>query len=281
MVARRRNPARGRIDLRNPLTDHTLNNGRVAWWLTVPQWFGGGTWYDLVNAYAGTLTGFTGNVWTPSSPPSGNGSLSYNILNTNYVSGPSTLNITGPFSLSLWVNPRSNATTQQFADKRDAGGNNGFYLLLNAGQINGQVQFGVQQGSGADVNLKSTIYLAQNQWQHVVGVCTGSQLLIYVNAQAAGSISTTNHPTAGTGNFRIGTQYNGGFPYGGYLNDLSLWRRALSAPEVFLDYELSQQGYPGVLNRVSPATWSVPAAPVFQTPPPLIVGQSVPGAAYF
>jgi hypothetical protein len=46
----------------------------------------------------------------------------------------------------------------------------------------------------------------------------------------------------------------------GYMDDVCIWSRALSAFEAAADYQLSRQGYPDVLNRLSNRVYSIPAA---------------------
>lgn len=38
-------------------------------------------------------------------------------------------------------------------------------------------------------------------------------------------------------------------PFSGKMDNISIWSRTLSASEVLADYNLSRQGYPGVLQR--------------------------------
>src|ERR1700758_579024 len=47
------------VDTTSPVNwAHALNTGLLSWWMVLPQWAGGLTWFDLTRRNPGTLTNF-------------------------------------------------------------------------------------------------------------------------------------------------------------------------------------------------------------------------------
>jgi len=100
-------------------------------------------------------------------------------------------------------------------------------------------------------------FLPTNQWIHIAATYNGrayaaaGQTLIYLNGQLADS-HIGNDSTAGaglTGNVRPGQVAamgregpTGGNYFTGYVDDMALWRRALSAAEIAALFDAGQQG---------------------------------------
>lgn len=238
-----------RINLQNPLIrTHNLNVGRVAWWLPVPGFIGGNTWYDLCGKYPGTLTSManSNNGWASIQPP---GALGNSLLfdgSAGYVSAPITNTLLGSTPTVLcWVN--------QFASGGSSVGAwvcgntayyGSFYLGWNAGHGNTFCQ--VFSGSGATVQSVAGTGLA-GSW-HRVGAVLGVSSKIYIDGKldSSATLSSVGAFTA----LQIGGDTTDGYYAKCRLTDVSIYSRALSAAEFQQDYILSQQGYPGVLRQL-------------------------------
>ena len=82
---------------------HPLNQGRIAWWITLPHTQGTTTWFDIVGTNHASLVGMGNatNGWRPTHRPGGfghlvtDGSAGY-LLNTNLPSS-------GNMAFAAWV----------------------------------------------------------------------------------------------------------------------------------------------------------------------------------
>ncbi len=80
----------------------------------------------------------------------------------------------------------------------------------------------------------------------------GGGAFTYVNTISDGSCSTSNLGGI-TANTIVGNDPGtAGRFLSGYVDDITIYNRALSLTELQADYELSLQGYPGTLNRMDP-----------------------------
>jgi len=70
-----------------------------------------------------------------------------------------------------------------------------------------------------------------NRWVHVVGTNNGSTGKIYLDGQEVVS-GTSGTQQSNTGSLFIGNFYNNTYAFNGYIDDVSVFSRALSANEV-------------------------------------------------
>ena len=246
------------VNLRSPVNKaHNLNRGRVAWYLTLPGWYGGAKFYDLMGLNHGTLTNM-GNVnsgWRGTTRPIGFGHLLFDGSASN-VAVPSgmTARFNGGVIISVasWVKPTvSISGYQSIVDMA----NRAIGMFFES-PTSLYTSIGSPVSAGSGIAISPAFQL--DVWQRIMLTCDGVTVRIYVNGKQAGS--TTSASVIGT---TIGSQALsiGGNPSGvavlqGSQDDISFWLRALSATEARQDYDLSRQGYPGVLNRVSMWTYN-------------------------
>jgi hypothetical protein len=104
--------------------------------------------------------------------------------------------------------------------------------------------------------------ITTNAWQHVVATWSPAGIFAYVNGKLAAS------NTSGTGvlnssatlPMELCADHNFSTWYGGAIDDVRMWQRALPAREVWQVYLDSLQGYPATLSRTL-STPNVSVAP--------------------
>lgn len=251
---------------------HPLNQGLLAWYMVIPQWFGGLKWYDLIdNGCPGTLTSMNNSSNGFSGPKQRRGAFGSMLFDgtAGYITlgTPAKLNLVGqtnPFTLSAWIkingHPANNA---QFLSKSSLGSTNQFSMIVVAATGRVQIIAGTAGGS------TGTIDVTDNAWHHIVmtvPVAT-SGMLLYTDGTVetytagtglVGTLTTTNDTLIGARRDASNADSLRWFP--GSIDDVRIWNRVLSAAEVRQVYAEAILGYPGTLNRLRrtyPGTASV------------------------
>lgn len=250
---------------------HSLSRGRIAWWLALPGRMSGRRWYDLAGSNHGTLT--NGPTWGGTARPGGSGEVRFDGSNDHVTIPdapslrPASITVAASFRLASTPNFSAVACKPYVAAPWTPP-----YLswLLRINNAN-QVEFSVGNGSGYSGSAGAfglTTPLVTGRWYHVAGTYDGSTIRAYLDAvaigtgsYAGGAIGYASQPVL------IGADH-GSSPLGDYfpgqVDGVAIVDHAWSASEVRADYDLSRQGYPGVLNRVGTAAWMAGAV----APPP-------------
>lgn len=256
---------------------HPLNRGLLSWWLAVPNrmGFGSPTWRDMTQRYNATLT--SGPTWQPGGKGRNAnwGTLSFDGTD-DYVNCTNLEPIlrTSPMSVALWVNATTPGTLQVlFTTGYGAGASMEIELGRTANKISIYHH--------TDVGVTGNVSLSANTWYHVTCTRSGSSgswpLSIYVNGVLDNSATATADPTIQFDSTLIGrlrTSDTVGIFLGGYIDDVHLYTRGLSAPEVAELYAESRRGYPKLLRRIGTADYAPEqaAAAVANTPRLLLMG---------
>ena len=187
----------------------------------------------------GTLNGTANGGLTYTTGKIGN---AFTLNGTNaYVSLPRTTNefdFTGDFSISVWIKPTTQGTTNTFFQNfysASASNRYGFHLYLQSARV----RFGTYNITTNLANGNSVI--SNNTWYHVVITKTsGNAYKMYVNntlqtlAIVAGDIS--NNPSYNTLNqVNIGSNFDVGARtayFNGQIDELNTWTKELSASEI-------------------------------------------------
>lgn len=159
--------------------------------------------------------------------------LRFNGVNTRVTvpNGPG-LGITGNgMAISAWVKPSIVTAVGNIVDKSNAGIQEGYRLRMSS---SGKVALFVAV-DGVQKSLESNTILAQDKWQHVVGVVDATEMKIYIDGveealtkDISGYTSLT--PTTQALNIGDGTAVTGAF--GGNIDEVRILSRALSSAEV-------------------------------------------------
>ena len=218
----------------------TLNDGLVGYWkLDETE----GTTAADSSAYGndGTLNNMEAADWkTDEKSPvrfTNTSSLDFDGSD-EYVVVPhdEALNVgTGNLSASLWIKRSAVSGIEYLFTHLDGSGvKPGYMLRLTAA---GKLQSNVKDASN-DRNLVSSSEVDDGSWHHIA-LFVGSSMQFFVDGTET-SYDTQESPPAGTKDntreFRIGARDEGAAPdnffYGGLMDDLRLYNRALSAREV-------------------------------------------------
>lgn len=158
------------------------------------------------------------------------------------------LNPTGALTVTTWINPTSwpqNGTGASIVAKDAAAGawypttppNVGYALR---GDRNGVISFAVAVG-GKMVEAASEQTIAPGGWHHVAGTFDGHQLAVYIDGILAATTAATGSVSPATGtNLIIGADpINPASKFTGALDEVRIYRRALSATEITELYSAS------------------------------------------
>lgn len=265
---------------------HPLADGLLGWWLCLSSLMKGTRLFNLMDNKVGTLTGMANSPsltsgWGPTRRPGGFGELRCDGTN-DYVSiADSPLFTFGaggvdrPFSVSCCLWMTSIAATQGLLCKWTT------YLTANEWIVytaNSELLFELYGTTDPIIGRKSTLTTGahQSQWLSLVATYTGSGTMagvaLFLNGRR---VDTTDSVTAGgsylgqadtTAAVQVGA-YGGAANFlNGKVDDIRIYKRALSPGEVLVLYQNQQQGYPGVLNRI-PLFGRAPAVLTAALPP--------------
>jgi prepilin-type N-terminal cleavage/methylation domain-containing protein len=145
---------------------------------------------------------------------------------------------TGDFSIAFWINPQGSwsATTQGIIGQKTNDTAPGFQIYHDSGdstQI--RLRMGDAAGNGGDV--KSTVgSVSTGQWTFIVAMRQSGIGYIYVNGVQNSSTANNKNISGGSASFNIGYADTWGAYYTGYLDDVRVYSRALSAAEIAAIY---------------------------------------------
>ena len=139
-------------------------------------------------------------------------------------------------SLSLWVYPESLSGTQTLAGESDYSFyQNNVRLELRSGRV----RYAFADGATEQVYMFGVTNPNTEEWTHVAVTRDGGQAAIYVNGAEDMSKPYAFVPAACSTALTVGGTASGANPFKGKIDDVRLYDRALSEPEV---RELAQAG---------------------------------------
>lgn len=164
-----------------------------------------------------------------------------------------TLNFTGSFSLSMWVNwtttPGPYTSARGLIGNTNTLSNNGYKLLMWNEKIqffiaNGIIQYDVSSGTTVPV-------IVAGDWHNICVTYDGTDLTMFIDSVQVATVADT--PAVFTdSNFMIGASYYGGtlYEFPGKLDEVALWNSALTSTHVG---EVFNSGSPNNLDTLSTA----------------------------
>ncbi|HWK93105.1 MAG TPA: LamG-like jellyroll fold domain-containing protein [Luteimicrobium sp.] len=142
--------------------------------------------------------------------------------------------LTGDYTVSVWVNPASNASWSRVFDIGSSSSASMFLTLNNGSALRFAITTG--NGAGGEQRIDGTGLLPLNQWSLLTVTLSGTTGTLYVNGKVVGTnAAMTNHPAAfgqSTRNYIGKSQYSSDAPLNATVDDFNVYSRALSASEV-------------------------------------------------
>jgi hypothetical protein len=157
------------------------------------------------------------------------------------LSNPSSLQISGNFSISVWIKYSSIIQGYAFSG---CGNKYGIYVQNNL--IN------LQHRDSGNVfrNVTSTSTFNDNQWHHVLGVNDGTNLKLYIDGTLNNSNALGGANITSTGNARIGNiSTASGWEFTGYIDEVAVWNSDQSSIASAIGSS------PVDLSSYSPVSW--------------------------
>ena len=205
----------------------TLGNGLVGYWS-----------FDTSDVSGTTITDLSGssNTGTAAETPTlVTGHLNKSLALTDgiqeiNVGHGSSLNITGPFSVSFWLFPTTTPGAVDYAPFQKAqsykGTGFGAYYGYSSTQINCSINSAVVVTSSANMNL--------NQWNHIVCLYDGSHFKVYLNGTQTGTIANSTNPaSSASDNLYLGSGgLDSGLHFFGDMDEFRIYNRALTSSEI-------------------------------------------------
>ena len=192
----------------------------------------GTTWTDLSgNGNTGTLTN------GPTYSSANGGSIVFDGVNDYVGAGNSISGLNGTaVTVSAWVRTNSIGGEQYLLDASTNGGSgNGLSIRIRA---NGSIRF---WNYNATYNANSASILSANTWYYIAGTWDGTTSRVYINGLPDGT-------NTGDANF-LGSIYQighsnmlGGF-FNGNISSVSIYNRALSAAEIYQNFNALRGRY--------------------------------------
>jgi fibronectin type 3 domain-containing protein len=193
--------------------------------------FNAGSGTTLADATGKGHTGtISGAVW--SAAGKSGGALSFDGVNDWVtVADANDLDLTNGMTLSAWVRPSGAGADWQTVMLKESPGFMVYalYADTDTNRPSGHVVI------GGDLDVRGAAQLAANTWTHLAVTFDGANLRFYVNGALVATRAVAGSMSASTGVLRIGGNATWGEWFGGLLDDLRIYNRALSQAEIQSD----------------------------------------------
>ena len=194
------------------------------------------------NGHTGTLAGA---VWAAAGKNGGAASFDgVNDLIT--VADSALLDLTTGMTVEAWVRPTLVTNWRTVVMKERSGG---LAYTLYSSQTAGRPSAWIRRTS--DTETTGPAALTANTWAHLAMTYDGAALRLYVNGTQASSRAVTGSITTTTSPLRIGGNAVWGEYYGGLIDDVRIYNRALTAAEIQTDMATPVGGTPTPTYSIS------------------------------
>ena len=201
--------------------------GLVAAWS-----FDAGTGTTAADATGKGHTGtISGAAW--SATGKNGGALSFDGVNDWVtVADANDLDLTNGMTLSAWVNPTGVGADWQTVVLKETPGFMAYalYADTDSARPSGHVVVG-----GSDLDTRGPATVPNNVWTHLAASYDGANLRLYVNGALASTRTASGSMSPSTGALRIGGNGTWGEWFGGLIDNVRIYQRALSAAEIQSD----------------------------------------------
>ncbi|MFZ1719720.1 MAG: LamG domain-containing protein [Candidatus Moraniibacteriota bacterium] len=213
-----------------------LDSGLVGYW-KLDDASGTTATDSSTNANSGTLT--NGPTWTTGQINSG---IDFDGTDDHVTMGDATaLKLTGAFTTSAWIYPQSfgGGSRGRIIDKL-GGASSGYIFFIDNSNLTNGIEICVNNCNYPSTNARGVANaVTLNTWQHFVASFDGTNVTLYKNGASLGSQSLSA-PNSGIANFAIGGKTSANDRnFDGYIDEVRVYKRALSADEVSQLYRLT------------------------------------------
>jgi hypothetical protein len=149
------------------------------------------------------------------------------------VADAASLDLTTGMTLEAWVHPTvpmTNAWRSVLMKERGTGLSYSLYANSESRRPSADVNTG-----GVDRTALGTEGISANVWSHLAATFDGTTLRLYVNGTLVQSTAASGSIVAGTGALRIGGNSVWGEWFRGYIDEVRIYSRALTAAEIAND----------------------------------------------
>lgn len=165
--------------------------------------------------------------------PSGSTSLSLDGSTESGAAG--NINLSGSaLSMEGWIKPSSFKSASPYISSlwgtEVSDSNSAFLRLGDANIANNKLQF-VVSINNVQQKLTANTALNANTWYHVAATYDGSSMKLYINGVLDASKSQTGSVNS-NGAFNVGYLYNTSRNFNGKIDEVRVWKRALSQTEI-------------------------------------------------
>ena len=246
----------GEIDLGNPVANHLLNQGLVAWWLPLSNNQGSSILFDLKQIANGVVYG--GATWTAGRLPYTAAILSDANGEGVEVLAPAVLQLPWPVTWGCWY--RRDGNPSDFTELAGVSHNNtdsapyAAYVI----QLSSDGSLRVTGNSaGINFNTDTGYDIISGVWYHLLVCQTGAATTAWVNGQQVFNDPTVrSDPTYGaTATVHLANHTGISRTPSGAVTDLRIHAAAFDDAAAYSLYSESARGYPGALRRWSRKAW--------------------------
>jgi Concanavalin A-like lectin/glucanases superfamily len=204
----------------------------------------------------GNTASLSGAAWTPAGKNAGAISFDGTDDSLSIADAP-TLDLTAGMTLSAWVRPTGGSTYRTVLFKERTGG---LAYALYA-QTGGNGPSGHAWIGGAEPRARATSQIAGSTWTHLAATYDGADIRLYVGGVLAVSAPATGPIGTSTGPLRIGGNGVVSEWFGGQIDDVRVYDRALTPEEIEADRDtpvgLADTTPPGTSIDSGPSgTWA-------------------------
>ncbi|MGX5684918.1 endo-beta-N-acetylglucosaminidase H [Chryseobacterium cucumeris] len=170
---------------------------------------------------------------TSGTTPTGSYALSLDGSTESGAAG--SMNLSGSaLSFEGWIKPSSFKSASPYISSimgtEVSDSNSAFLRLGDASLANNKLQF-VVSINNVQQKLASATALNANTWYHVAATYDGSNMKIYINGVLDATKAQTGSVNS-TGAFNVGYLYNTSRNFNGKIDEVRVWKRALSQTEI-------------------------------------------------
>lgn len=213
----------------------SLTDGLIAYYPFDDDSDDGSTAIDSAQSHDGQINGATHTT----DAVVGDTAMSFDGTD-DYISTPAdTFGTISNFSLSFWIY-RTSSSGYETLYSLGKGGNSNDRLTFYHYADNSQLRLNVGNSNGSSNIDSNTSVASTGSWVHCVAtVKNGTDVTFYVDGSAAGSASSS-YSFADVGNPHEIGRHNGGNYFNGNIDDVRIYNRALSTPEIQALYDLTK-----------------------------------------